>query len=241
MDVFVISLKNCLDRRDAFDQLNSRINYKYFDAIDGSKIPLNQIASVVNYNSQGYSKGAIGCAMSHLCLWNKCIELNKPIVIMEDDAFISHDFEKHLDTVLKMLPQNWHLLQLCYNCDSILGFSNTNFEDAYTFFTKKKFNDKHIHDFQQSKINPTIAKLKMSFGLGCYAITPSGAKILKQHCFPMDNRIINIPIIGQIKAYTIDCMMNDCYNKINAYVCPIPFVMTKHLHANYKSTITADS
>ncbi len=54
----------------------------------------------------------------------------------------------------------------------------------------------------------------------------------------MDNRIINIPLVGQIKAYTIDCMMNDCYRNINAYVCPIPFVMTKHLYINYKSTIT---
>ena len=29
--------------------------------------------------------------------------------------------------------------------------------------------------------------------------------------------------------------MNYIYRKINAYVCPIPFVMTKHLHINYVS------
>jgi len=77
----------------------------------------------------------------------------------------------------------------------------------------------------------------MLFGLGCYIINPIGANILKKNCFPLDNRIINIPLIGKIKSYTIDCIMNDIYSKMNAYVCPIPFVMTKHLHVNYKSTI----
>lgn len=239
MKIFVISLKTSLNRRNDFDKLNNNIiNYEYFDAIDGETYIPGKETKIINYNSLGYSKAAIGCAMSHLSLWNKCIELNEPIIIMEDDAFVSYDFEKHINSVFKMLPQNWDILQLCYNCDSILGFANTNFENAYTFFSKKNFNDKDIHEFQHSNINPTIAKLNMSFGTGCYAITPSGAKNLKQQCFPMDNRIINVPLIGQIKAYTIDCMMNDCYRNINAYVCPIPFVMTKHLHINYKSTIT---
>ena len=129
-----------------------------------------------------------------------------------------------------MWPKDWHILQLCYNCDSILCFSNTNFEDTFSFFTKKKFNDKDILEFQKSQIYPTIAKLKMSFGAGCYAITPSGAKLFKQMCFPLDNRILNIPLVGQVEACTIDCMMTDIYKNINAFVCPIPFVMTKHLY-----------
>ena len=233
MDIFVISLKNS-NRRIEFDKLNKNIiNYKYFDAINGNTIKIN--SDIIKQNILGYSKGQIGCAMSHLCMWKKCIELNKPIIIMEDDAFVSYDFNKHLDMVTRMLPNNWHILQLCYNCDSILSFSNTNFENAISLFTKTKFDDKDILEFQKSKIHPTIAKLNMSFGTGCYAITPYGAKILKNECFPLDNRIINIPFVGKIKAYTIDCMMNDVYRKINAYVCPIPFVMTKHLHINYLS------
>lgn len=233
MDIFVISLKNS-DRRTEFDKLNKNtINYHYFDAINGNTIEKN--SSIIKGNTLGYSTGQIGCAMSHLCMWEKCIELNKPIIIMEDDAFVSYDFNKHIDIVTKMLPNNWHILQLSYNCDSVLSFSNTNFENALSIFTKKKINDKDILEFQKSQIYPTIAKLNMSFGAGCYAITPYGAKILKQECFPLDNRIINIPFVGNVKAYTIDCMMNDVYRKINAYVCPIPFVMTKHMHINYIS------
>ena len=87
MDIFVISLKNSLNRRKEFDRLNKNINYKYFDAIDGESCIFGK--EIVKPSSLGYSKQAIGCAISHLSLWNKCIELDKPIIIMEDDAFVS--------------------------------------------------------------------------------------------------------------------------------------------------------
>lgn len=235
MDIFVISLEQS-NRRSEFDKWNKTIiEYKYFDAIDGHRVQSDP--RVIKSNTSSYTKGAIGCAMSHLSLWETCIELNRPIVIMEDDAFVSNEFNQHLDAVINMLPSDWHILQLCYNCDSILSFSNTNFENAVSLFNKTKFDDKDIRAFQQSKIHPTIAKLNISFGTGCYAISPEGAKVLKHACFPMDNRIIHTPLMGPIKAASIDCMMNDVYRKINAYVCPIPFVMTKHLHKNYASEI----
>ena len=104
MDIFVISLKHS-NRRIEFDKLNKNIiNYKYFDAIDGNTIKID--SDIIKENTLRYSKGQIGCAMSHLSMWEKCIELNKPIIIMEDDAFVSNDFNKHLNLVIKMLPKN---------------------------------------------------------------------------------------------------------------------------------------
>jgi len=236
MKIYVISLKTSIDRKIEFDKLNKKyIDYEYFEAIDGNT--LDDDVNIVEKNSYNYKKTAIGCAMSHLHLWNKCIAMDEPIIIMEDDVFVSHNFNAHIKAIMMMLPKEWHIVQLTYNCDSILGYSNTSFEDAFTFFTKKKFHDNDIEVFQNSEIFPIIAKLKMSFGMSCYILTPSGANILKQKCFPMDNRIIYIPLVGPIKSYTIDCMANDIYSNIEAYVCPIPFVMSKHLYKDYKSTI----
>ena len=238
MDTFVISLKESIKRRENFDKFNKNIiNYQYYEAINGNNLTSDELKIILNSNSFNYPKGALGCAKSHLNLWNKCININKPIVIMEDDAFVSKDFNKHLKTVFKMLPEKWDILQLTYNCDSVLAYNNTNFEKAYTIFKQTKFNDEDIYNFQTSQINPSIAKLNMSFGLGCYVISPKGAKFLKENCFPMDNRIINIPFHKEINCISLDCMMNYFYEKINAYVCPIPFVMTKHLHLNYESNI----
>jgi GR25 family glycosyltransferase involved in LPS biosynthesis len=37
--------------------------------------------------------GAEGCWVSHYNLWNKCIELNKPIVVLEHDAVIQRPWQ----------------------------------------------------------------------------------------------------------------------------------------------------
>jgi len=137
MKIYVINMKNDKDRRNSFDQTNSNyIDYEYFEAIDGNSEKFN-IKDILKPNTIGYKNGDIGCAMSHLCLWNKCIEINEPIIIMEDDVFVSKYFKIHLNSVLDMLPYNWHILQLNYNCDSILGYSNTSYENAYTFLQRK--------------------------------------------------------------------------------------------------------
>lgn len=37
------------------------------------------------YHCQLTSEGAIGCYLSHYSLWKKCVEMQRPILIMEDD------------------------------------------------------------------------------------------------------------------------------------------------------------
>ena len=44
------------------------------------------------------------------------IELNKPIIIMEDDAIVSRDFTKHINNVMNnLVPKEWDIIQLNYN------------------------------------------------------------------------------------------------------------------------------
>ena len=240
MKTYVISLKRSTDRKIAFDKNNSKYmgSYIYYDAIDGKTIDISQLKSAMfTKNSTNYSSGAVGCALSHLNLWKKCIEINKPILIMEDDVIVSYEFTKHLDTVMQMLPENWDILQLSYNFDSVLSFNNTSYEVCNGVFGKKNITSTDIETFVQSKIYPTIAKLNHSFGTSAYVINPKGARILKSKCFPLNNTIVNIPFLNNISCFTIDCMMNTVYKDISAYVCILPFVMTPHISDNYKSTI----
>jgi GR25 family glycosyltransferase involved in LPS biosynthesis len=241
MDIFVISLKISADRRVEFDKNNSKyINkYTYFDAIDGKTININQLDDkIFTRGSKNYTNGAIGCALSHLNLWEKCIELNKPIIIMEDDAIVSKNFNKHMNNLVNnMLPKDWDIVLLSYNFDSVLSYQNTVYETANCVFGKTKMTKTDIDNFVNSKINATIAKLYFSFGTASYMISPNGAKILKEKCFPLNNRIVNIPFLNNIMCYTIDCMMNTVYKDISAYVCVIPFVITPHISDDYKSTI----
>ena len=240
MEIFVISLKRSQDRRDAFDKNNSAYipKYTYFDAIDGSTLSDSFDPAIFTRGSANYTKGAIGCALSHLKLWEKCIELDKPIIIMEDDAIVSRNFNKHVNNIVNnTLPKDWEIVQLSYNFDSVLSYYNTVYEQCNCTFGQRKMTQEDITNFVNSKINTTVAKLVHCFGTSAYMIHPKGAKILKDKCFPLSNRIVSIPYLNQLSCFTIDGMMNSVYKDMNAYVCIIPFVITPHISDDYQTTI----
>jgi GR25 family glycosyltransferase involved in LPS biosynthesis len=241
MDIFVISLDRSSDRKNTFDNFNSKyIKYTYFTAVDGTKINVDTLSTnIFKKGSKNYSNGAIACAQSHLKLWEKCIELDKPIIILEDDVIVSRDFNKHINNLINsLLPSKWDIVQLNYNFDSVLSYKNTNFETCNCIFNKTKVTKENITNFVTSKINTTIAKLNYCFGMSAYIINPTGAKLLKEKCFPLDNRIINMPFLNNISCFTIDCMMNSIYKDIDAYVCIVPFAITPHISDEYISTIS---
>lgn len=242
MEVFVISLERSANRRDTFDMYNSKYikKYTYHTAVDGKSLDVNNLDNkIFAKGSLNYSKGAIGCALSHLQLWEKCIDLDKPIIIMEDDAIVSKNFTNHVNNIMNcMLPKDWDIVQLTYNCDSILSYKNTNFEQCNCIFNKTKITKTDISTFINSKINTTIVKLIHCFGASAYMISPKGAKILKSSCFPLNNKIINMPFLNNISCHTIDCMMNSVYKDISAHVCVIPFVITPHISDDYETTIS---
>ena len=241
MDIFVISLDRSSDRKNTFDNFNSKyIKYTYFTAVDGTKINVETLSTTIfKKGSKNYSNGAIACAQSHLKLWEKCIELDKPIIILEDDVIVSRDFNKHINNLINsLLPSKWDIVQLNYNFDSVLSYKNTNFETCNCIFNKTKVTKENITNFVTSKINTTIAKLNYCFGMSAYIINPTGAKLLKEKCFPLDNRIINMPFLNNIYCFTIDCMMNSIYKDIDAYVCIVPFAITPHISDEYISTIS---
>jgi len=239
MDIYVISLEKSGDRKQIFDNYNLKyIKYNYHKAVDGSSLQ-NINKTILKKGATNYSNNAIGCAMSHLQLWEKCIELNKPIIIMEDDAIVNKDFNKHINNLINnVLPKKWDIVQLNYNFDSILSYNNTNYETCTCMFSKTKVTKDHIEQFRNNKINTTIARLNYAFGTSTYMLHPDGAKLLKEKIFPLDNRVITLPLLNNIACFTIDCMLNSIYKNILAYVSIIPFVMTPHISDDYKSTIS---
>lgn len=54
--------------------------------------------------------GVIGCAASHFLLWKKCVELNQPIIILEQDGYmvrpLPKDIEHQFEDICKLDPHN---------------------------------------------------------------------------------------------------------------------------------------
>lgn len=93
MDIYIISLEQAIDRRESITRQFAGINipFSFFNAVDGRK---GKHSLFKHYNEKkrllfkGYpmTPGELGCFASHYLLWQKCVENNQPIIVIEDDA-----------------------------------------------------------------------------------------------------------------------------------------------------------
>ena len=176
IEVFVISLQRSADRRKYITQQLERenIEFNFFDAIDGYK---DNHPKFDNYNyikrlwltsGKMPSKGELGCYASHYSLWIQCMEMGRPILIIEDDA------------------------EVCTGAGDMLINIRNNI-DKYGFLRLERV-DKGKLQSVESNSSYVISKMNNNYGgTRAYAISPSSAKKLilasERWCMPVDNFI----------------------------------------------------
>lgn len=177
LKIFVISLLRSPERRARISsQLNQlNIEFEFFDAIDGSKgdhtlwTNYNYIKRKWLISGKQPSRGELGCFASHYLLWRRCIELNEPLLLIEDDSFIKPNFAEHLASIdheLKKFP-----------------FLRLESETGLCSITPIKKNSHYSIGFMSDNTGGTRS----------YAIAPTAAiKLLEganRWCMPVDNYI----------------------------------------------------
>jgi len=110
LKLFVISLKSVISRRaKATAQLNAKkIPFKFFDAVEGDSTAQLTVGGVNHWlfrlnTLREALPEEIGCYASHRMLWERCVDLNEPIVVLEDDFELSPSFSqaiKELDPLM---------------------------------------------------------------------------------------------------------------------------------------------
>lgn len=120
MKLFVISLKDSQERRNSVVEQfkDSGIKFEFFDAIDGNNISVMEhfnkfySKSLANFKmGRELSKGELGLFASNYILWQKCIEINEPIIILEDDIVILSTFVNSL-SMISELAKNYECFRL---------------------------------------------------------------------------------------------------------------------------------
>jgi glycosyl transferase family 25 len=76
-------------------------SYEIFPAVDGRQITQADWSRIgVTMNTEGKMPrrpGAQGCWLSHFALWQRCVDLDQPIIIMEHDAIVTAPWPADLD------------------------------------------------------------------------------------------------------------------------------------------------
>ncbi len=75
--------------------------YEIFPAVDGHRVTSTDWDRVgVRMMSEGKMSrrpGAQGCWLSHFALWQRCVDLDQPIIILEHDALVTGPWPADLD------------------------------------------------------------------------------------------------------------------------------------------------
>jgi GR25 family glycosyltransferase involved in LPS biosynthesis len=172
VDTYVINLKSRSEKyKYISDQLNKQnLKFNMFDAIDGSKLDVNDLENkniyntnkTISYMDRVLRKGEIGCALSHIFIWAKMLNntQSKYFLIFEDDAILINNFKSKLIDVLNDIEnKEWDVLYLNENCYKHFGemCDGKNFTDKtllpnrigygmYGYVINKKFVEKIINN-----------------------------------------------------------------------------------------------
>lgn len=88
--------KRCSDSCDKVGQ-----KWEYWDAYNGMENPIkppdhhSQFMKMVKITDHYLTRGEVACALSHISLWAKCVEDDKPLIILEHDSVMVQPYTSH--------------------------------------------------------------------------------------------------------------------------------------------------
>ncbi len=139
MKVFIINLERSLDRKEYMQKqfqklfeknpnLKNKLEFIFFKAVDAkNKEHLEFKQHFPWWASWVYGKeldlGNRACFVSHYKLWQECIKLDEPIIILEDDVEFSDEFLNHREEYIEeLLKSEYEYVRLCYLFDKRMYF-----------------------------------------------------------------------------------------------------------------------
>lgn len=75
--------------------------YEFWDAYNGTGSEIipsphhGQIMKMVKVTDHYLTRGEVACALSHISLWAKCVEQDKPLVVLEHDTVMVQPYLQH--------------------------------------------------------------------------------------------------------------------------------------------------
>jgi len=216
------------ERRARFAAINAAIEFTFFDAIDGATMA--EVAANLGRNGMPYTPGAVGCALSHVNLWRRCIDENRPLTIIEDDAVLRRDFADLSAAIIGRLPAGWDLILWGWNFDSVLALNvMPGISEAVLVFSQDDLR-KSMDLFQAGAAAPCVLPLDKCFGIPGYSMSPKGAAAFTAGCIPLANEPVFFPRIGMRPNNGIDVAMNRLFPMTQSFVVLPPLVATPNIN-----------
>lgn len=207
MKIYVINMKRSVERKhymiEQFERL-SITNYEFIEAIDGSKLSIEEIKSVYSDKTakrllRELTYGEIGCALSHQKVYKKILEdtSNERCIIIEDDVEILPDFAKIKDVNFEL--DDIDIIFFGCNSNNVehLGVKTFPYEILSRSYKStqtcrcylKKDNSIKIGEFDFYQYEDRMTSIDSIIGTCAYSVSKSACKKLLKYNTP-----ISIPV-----------------------------------------------
>src|SRR5271170_2990165 len=219
----LINLDRSTERLRLFRERNGHLeNVVRVPAIDGSELDREELI-ISGYISRDldYGNGSLGCAMSHLKLWEMAASQERSITIFEDDAVTSYQFERVAQETMSKLPGDWDIIQWGCNFTPAFVWVDLGISKArlHCYGPKRYQGEAGLREFQAEEFSPAILKLLHSFGTTGYSISAKGARAALEYCRPLENGLILFPDARvQISNLEIDNVLCGLYPMLQAFI-----------------------
>lgn len=229
--VKVISLASAGVRRSIFEARNPRLKFEFVDAVDGSESAGHPLASKLFDANLSYTPGACGIAMTTYRLWTEIAQGNEIVTIAEDDAIFRSDFHEASESIFRQYKNHADFVTWGYNFDSIVRMAlfDGNVQ-CCTLFDQDAMRNS-VDNFLADLRPVNLFRLMEFYGLCAYSISPSGAQLLLERCFPLKNENYPAPGLGRtLRNFGIDIVMNQHYHEMSSYVSFPPLAISRNEH-----------
>jgi len=232
MNLQVISLQRSQERRNQFIKTNPGLRYGFVDAVDGSLLHEEQLQDrdFFSENLSFPSAGAYGCALSHRALWLKACSDQTMVTVVEDDALFRADFALRAQACIESLDADWDLIMWGWNFDAMLSIQVLDGLSSIVISDQDALRQR-LDRFVAGNSPVQALRLDKCFGAVAYSISPKGAALFLEQCFPIRPEPVLMP--GHLKGFPVtglDIMMNRIYLQTKSYMCFPPLVVTANDH-----------
>lgn len=224
MNYYLITLQRTPERLKDFCLNNKNFLFDIFPACDGQTLSEGTIQDPSLFSEQiinRYTRGALGVALSHRELWQKCIALNEPITVIEDDAYLNKNFTKAAENI-EQNKDHWDFIFWGSNPDQNVTLDLVPGVMRSEFRTDVAMLQHNINNFRDIEVVPLFYRCLFAIGLVCYSITPTGAKHLLNTVFPL--RDYDKPYLN----YGVDHSVLEEIPNMRTYYSMPPLAMTKN-------------
>ena len=119
-------------------------------------------------------------------MWRRCLELNRPICVLEDDVLVASDWQHCCSVALAQAPEETDVLLLGWNLDSVLRAEIFLGVTCISLFEPAFPSVAQIRSVLDQRSQRQVVRLEKALGLPGYVVTPSGAqKLLLGLHFPL--------------------------------------------------------